>query len=68
MKKAPNIVYDHVVPSAGHNDIYARSDFQEAMREALGTLQRSLCCRRGLRNHLRRDAREEEEKCEVRRE
>ena len=37
-KKAPNIVYDHVVPSAGHNDIYARSDFQEAMREALAAV------------------------------
>lgn len=34
-KKAPNIVYDHVVPAAGHNDIYARSDFHAAMREAL---------------------------------
>lgn len=34
-RKAPSIVYDHVVPGAGHNDIYARSDFQEAMRKAL---------------------------------
>ena len=33
--RVPNLVYDHVVPSAGHNDIYARSDFQQAMREAL---------------------------------
>lgn len=37
-KKAPNIVYDHVVPGAGHNDIYSRSDFQQAMREALAAV------------------------------
>lgn len=34
-KQAPNLVYDHVVASAGHNDIYTRSDFHAAMREAL---------------------------------
>jgi hypothetical protein len=31
-------VYDHTIAGAGHNDIYARSDFQEAMRDALATL------------------------------
>lgn len=31
----PNIVYDRTIARAGHNDIYARSDFQEAMRSAL---------------------------------
>jgi hypothetical protein len=30
-----NLVFDRSIPRAGHNDIYARSDFQEAMREAL---------------------------------
>jgi pimeloyl-ACP methyl ester carboxylesterase len=30
-----NLVFDRTIPRAGHNDIYARSDFQEAMREAL---------------------------------
>ena len=30
----PNLVYDRIVARAGHNDIYARSDFHEAMREA----------------------------------
>jgi len=37
-RKARNIVYDHVVPGAGHNDIYARSDFQDAMRKALAAV------------------------------
>lgn len=39
-KKAPNLVYDHVVARAGHNDIYGRSDFQQAMREALQAVTR----------------------------
>jgi hypothetical protein len=30
-----SLVFDRTIPRAGHNDIYARSDFQEAMREAL---------------------------------
>jgi pimeloyl-ACP methyl ester carboxylesterase len=30
-----NLVFDRTIPSAGHNDIYARSDFQQAMRLAL---------------------------------
>jgi pimeloyl-ACP methyl ester carboxylesterase len=30
-----NLVFDRTIARAGHNDIYARSDFQEAMREAL---------------------------------
>ncbi|MEP6982904.1 MAG: alpha/beta fold hydrolase [Sphingomicrobium sp.] len=34
----PNLVFDHTVARAGHNDIYARSDFHEAMREALAKL------------------------------
>lgn len=31
----PNLVYDRTIERAGHNDIYARSDFQLAMRDAL---------------------------------
>jgi len=31
----PNIVNDRTIERAGHNDIYARSDFHEAMRAAL---------------------------------
>lgn len=33
--RVPNLAYDRTIPGAGHNDIYARSDFQAAMREAL---------------------------------
>ena len=33
-KRVPNLVYDKTVASAGHNDIYARSDFQAALRDA----------------------------------
>ena len=29
------LVFDRTIPRAGHNDIYARSDFHEAMREAV---------------------------------
>jgi pimeloyl-ACP methyl ester carboxylesterase len=34
-KVVPNLVFDRTIVRAGHNDIYARSDFHEAMREAL---------------------------------
>jgi pimeloyl-ACP methyl ester carboxylesterase len=33
-KRAPNVVFDQTIAPAGHNDIYARSDFQSALREA----------------------------------
>ena len=33
--KVPTLVFDRTIAGAGHNDIYARSEFQEAMREAL---------------------------------
>jgi pimeloyl-ACP methyl ester carboxylesterase len=33
--KVPNLVFDRTISRAGHNDIYQRSDFHEAMREAL---------------------------------
>jgi hypothetical protein len=33
-----NLVFDRTIAGAGHNDIYARSDFQEAMHEAIASL------------------------------
>ena len=38
-KRVANIVFDRTISRAGHNDVYARSDFQEAMREALTRLK-----------------------------
>ncbi|MBA3576003.1 MAG: alpha/beta fold hydrolase [Sphingomonas sp.] len=32
--RVPNLVYDRSIAGAGHNDIYARSDFLQAMDEA----------------------------------
>jgi hypothetical protein len=34
-KVIPNLAYDRTIAAAGHNDIYARSDFHDAMRTAL---------------------------------
>lgn len=34
-RKVANLAYDRTITGAGHNDIYARSDFQAAMRAAL---------------------------------
>jgi uncharacterized protein len=34
-EQVSNLVYDRTIAGAGHNDIYARSDFQQAMSEAL---------------------------------
>ncbi len=36
--QVPNLVYDRTIARAGHNDIYARSDFQLALREGLDTV------------------------------
>src|SRR5688572_3605606 len=33
-EKVPNLVFDRTIEGAGHNDIYGRSDFQLALREA----------------------------------
>lgn len=33
--QVPNLVFDRTVARAGHNDIYHRSEFHDAMREAL---------------------------------
>jgi hypothetical protein len=35
------IAFDRTIAGAGHNDIYARSDFQEAIREALVVISRA---------------------------
>lgn len=37
-KRVPKLLFDQVIAGAGHNDIYARSDFQLAMRKALAAL------------------------------
>jgi len=37
-KKVPNLVYDRTIAGAGHNDIYHRPEFQQAMREARDAL------------------------------
>ena len=39
-RQAPNVVFDRTIKGAGHNDIYARSDFHLAMREALEAVAR----------------------------
>ncbi len=37
-RRVGDLVFDRTIARAGHNDIYARSDFQEAMRAALQAL------------------------------
>jgi uncharacterized protein len=37
-QRIPNLIFDRTIGNAGHNDIYARSDFQAAMREALAAI------------------------------
>jgi pimeloyl-ACP methyl ester carboxylesterase len=36
---AANLVYDRTIAGAGHNDVYTRSEFHAAMREALNRLK-----------------------------
>jgi pimeloyl-ACP methyl ester carboxylesterase len=36
----PNLVYDQTIARCGHNDIYGRSDFQDALRQALTAIAR----------------------------
>jgi pimeloyl-ACP methyl ester carboxylesterase len=38
-KRVANLVFDRTIAGAGHNDIYARSDFQRAMDDALDCLE-----------------------------
>lgn len=39
-RKVKALAFDRTIRGAGHNDIYARSDFHESMREALAALLR----------------------------
>ena len=36
--RVPNLVFDRTIRGVGHNDIYARPDFQAAMREAVAAV------------------------------
>ena len=38
-EQVPNLVFDRTITRAGHNDIYARSDFHDAIREAFDRLK-----------------------------
>lgn len=40
-RHVPNLVYDRTIDGAGHNDIYHRPEFQQAMQDALAALQSS---------------------------
>jgi hypothetical protein len=40
LPQIPHLVFDRTIGGAGHNDIYARSNFHEAMREALAAVSR----------------------------
>lgn len=42
------LVFDRTIAGAGHNDLYARSDFQQAMREALAAVTAAPSGGRGL--------------------
>ncbi len=37
-RRIPKLVFDRTIEGAGHNDIYAHSEFQQSMREALRRL------------------------------
>jgi pimeloyl-ACP methyl ester carboxylesterase len=39
-KALPKLAFDRTIQRAGHNDIYTRSDFHEAMRDALTAVSR----------------------------
>jgi pimeloyl-ACP methyl ester carboxylesterase len=39
-ERVRNLVFDRTIARTGHNDIYARSDFHQAMREALAAVSR----------------------------
>lgn len=39
-RRVPHLAFDRTIAGAGHNDLYARSDFQQAMREALDEVTR----------------------------
>jgi pimeloyl-ACP methyl ester carboxylesterase len=37
--RVKHLVFDRTIAAAGHNDIYARSDFQAAMDDALNCIE-----------------------------
>jgi hypothetical protein len=39
--RVPHLVFDRTITHAGHNDIYARSDFQASMRAALEAVRKA---------------------------
>ena len=39
-KALPKVAFDRTIKGAGHNDIYTRSDFHQAMRDALDVVSR----------------------------
>jgi pimeloyl-ACP methyl ester carboxylesterase len=39
-RNVPNLVFDRTIEGAGHNDIYERPQFRQAMREATAALKR----------------------------
>jgi pimeloyl-ACP methyl ester carboxylesterase len=40
-RAVPHLVYDRTIPGAGHNDIYEKHAFRDAMREALRAVTRA---------------------------
>ena len=40
-RQVTNLAFDRTIPGSGHNDIYGRSDFQAALREALTAVTRN---------------------------
>jgi uncharacterized protein len=40
-RQVPNLVFDRTIPGAGHNDIYHRPDFRQALRAAASALSDS---------------------------
>ena len=38
-KKVPNLAFDRTIAGAGHNDIYLRPEFEQAMRDALAAMR-----------------------------
>jgi len=38
LRQVPNVVFDRTFAGAGHNDVYQRSDFEAALREALKSI------------------------------
>ena len=41
-RKVPNLVFDRTIAGAGHNDIYERPEFRQAMQEAIDAYFKAL--------------------------